>query len=65
MYVHRPLDETLVLKNSASMADRVFTNMRVQHRTITLLLLLKLYAVQKVYNRRLKYSSWSIGIVPQ
>lgn len=30
MYVYRPRDETLVLKNSASMADRVFTNMRVQ-----------------------------------
>ena len=29
MYVYRPLDETLVLKNSAAMADRVFKNMRV------------------------------------
>ena len=25
MYVYRPLDETLVLKNSAAMADRVKT----------------------------------------
>ena len=33
--------------------------------TITLLVVLKLYAVQKVYNRRLKYCSWSIGILPQ
>lgn len=32
MYVYRPLDETLVLKNSAAMADRVFKNMRVKTR---------------------------------
>ena len=32
MYVYRPLDETLVLKNSASMVDRVFKNMRVKTR---------------------------------
>ena len=32
MYVYRPLNETLVLKNSASLADRVFKNMRVKTR---------------------------------
>ena len=30
MYVYKPLDETLVLKNSAAMADRVFKNMRAK-----------------------------------
>ena len=32
IYVYRPLDETLVLKNSAAMADRDFKNMRVKTR---------------------------------
>ena len=32
MYVYGPLDETLVLKNSAAMADRVLKNMRVKTR---------------------------------
>ena len=30
MLVYKPLDETLVLKNSAAMADRVFKNMRIK-----------------------------------
>ena len=32
MYVQRPLDGTLVFKNSAAMPDRVFKNMRVKTR---------------------------------
>ena len=32
MNVYRLLDETLVLKNSTAMADRVFKNMRIKTR---------------------------------